>query len=167
LLCSSFLLMACNKATPENYFDIAVLNSNMFVGFAGNGLLRQFDAPPAKMQEANGVPVAMKRREVAAMNIKFTEEAYEKLKSLKETAETKAMLQTSQAMYEYILPVYKKEYVTLAELYDSGAAKEKIEAQAKMIHDKYYTGFNVVYEKLISIGKSYAAAHHIKVNWGV
>jgi hypothetical protein len=154
-------------STPEDYFGIAVLNSNMFVGFAGDGLLRQFDAPSAKMSETNGQPVAMKRSEVAAMNITFTQEAYDKLKGLKETAETKEMLQTSIAMYEYILPVYKKEYKELAALYDSGAPKEKLEAQAKAIHDKYYAGYHMIYEKLIGLGKLYAAKHNIKVNWGV
>ena len=167
IISCSMLLIACKTVSPENYFGLAVLNSNMFVGFAGDGLLRQFDSPSVKMSETNGQPVTMKRLEVADMNIKFTEEAYEKLKGLKETAETKDMLQTAIALYLYILPVYKKEYKTLAELYDNGAPREKIDQQAKMIQDTYYAGYNDIYTRLIAIGKQYAAAHHIKVNWGV
>jgi hypothetical protein len=165
-ICCTVLFTACNTTTPERYFDIAVLNSNMFTGFADDGLLRQFESPSAKMAE-NGEAVAMKRAEVAEQNIQFTEEAFEKLKGLEETAETKEMLQTSVAMFEYVLPVYKNEYKQLAKLYDEGASKEKTAAFAKAIEEKYFTRFKAIYNKLISIGKAYAEKNNIKVNWNV
>jgi hypothetical protein len=64
-----------------------------------------------------------------------------------------------------VLPVYKTEYTKLAKLYDDGAPKEAIVAQAQMIYDKYYPGFQNIYDKLISIGKPYAAKYSIKVQW--
>jgi len=166
LICCAILLTACNTTSPERYFDIAVLNSNMFTGFADDGLLLQFESPSAMMAE-NGTVVAMKRADVAEQNIHFTEEAFEKLKDLKQTTETKEMLQTSIAMFEYILPVYKNEYKQLAKLYDEGASKEKTAAYAKAIREKYVEGFKNIYNKLISIGKVYAEKNNIKVNWNL
>ena len=161
ILCSS-----CNTATPEKYFDVAVLNSNMLVGFASNGFLRQLDAPSSKLDPSTGNTLPVTRKELIGDRIKWLEEGYGKVKDLKETEETKEMLQSSAALYEYILPVYKKEYIELADLYDGNAASDKVEAKAKEINEKYFAGFNSLYDKLINIGKGYAAKHNIKVNWG-
>lgn len=156
--------MSCNTATPENYFDRAVLASNMLGGFA-DGQLRELASPSAKLGD-NGTTVPMKRKEELDQKIKFIEEDFDKLKSLKETKETKEMLKASIAMYEYVLPVFKTEYQQLAKLYDDGAPKQSTEALTKLIHDKYYDHYHELYEKLISIGKLYAEKHSIQVNWG-
>ena len=163
--CCFLLLTACNTASHEKYFDVAVLNSNLLVGFANDGMARELESPSVKMNE-KGQPVAMKRGEVMSSKIQFVEDTFEKLKGLKETEDTKDMLQTSRALYEYVLPVYKTEYVQLARSYDGDAPKEQIHSQLQAIHDKYYQGFNELYTKLIDIGKAYAAKHNIKVNWG-
>ena len=137
LLGSSLLLAACNMATPEKYFDIAVLNSNMSVGFANSGQLRELESPSVKLEEGKTEPVAMKRKEVVEEKVKWLEDAFEKVKALKETEDAKDILQASIALYEYMLPVYKNEYTQLAEAYDKGAPKEQIALQAKAIEDKY------------------------------
>ena len=162
--CCCLFLTACYTAPPGKYFDIAVLNSNMLVGFAGEGMLAQLESPSVKMDGA-GKPVAMKRSEVISTKIQFVEDSFKKVKGLKETGDTRDMLQTSLALYEYVLPVYKREYTQLAMLYDKHASKKLIESQAQAIHDKYYTGYEELYTRLINIGKSYAREHAIKVNW--
>jgi hypothetical protein len=160
-------LSACNMATPENYFDRAVLNTNALVGFAGEGMQRELDQPSAKMVDGDvNHPVPMKRKEIVDNKIRFLEEDLKELKQLKETADTKEMLQTSISLYEYILPVYKNEYQQLAKLYDGIGGLEEIQIASQAIHDKYYSRFDELYKKLIAIGKSYAAKHNIKVNWG-
>lgn len=158
------LFTSCNTATPEEYFGRAVLVSNMFTGFADNGMERELASPSAKM-DANGQAVAMKRAEVVSSRLEVLNEDFEKLKGLKETADTKDILQSSKSLYEFVLPVYKKEYAQLAALYDQDAAKEDIEAQAKAIHDKYFARYEILYNDLISHGKTYATKHNIKVNW--
>jgi hypothetical protein len=123
------MLIACNTANPENYFDLAVLNCNMMMGFAGEGLQRELDQPSVKLAEGSkDQTVAMKRKEVIGNKIKFVENDLQKLQQLKETDDTKDMLQASLALYGYVLPVYKTEYVQLAKLYDEGASKEAIQA---------------------------------------
>lgn len=76
-LCSSLFFTACNNTSPQRYFDIAVLNSNMLTGFADEGQLRQLQSPSAKA-DANGNPVAMKRKEELDQKIVFLEEELEK-----------------------------------------------------------------------------------------
>ena len=164
--CCCLFNIGCKTASSEKYFDLAVLNSNMLVGFANMGQLRELESPSVKLVENSNQPVAMKRNEIIDQKIKFIETNLEKLKELKVTTDTKDMLQTSLALYEFILPVYKMEYGQLARLYDEGASNEKIQMQAQTINDKYYPHFNELYTRLISIGKLYAERNSIKVNWG-
>ncbi|MEI9810085.1 MAG: hypothetical protein WDO16_20680 [Bacteroidota bacterium] len=153
-------------STPENYFDRAVLNTNTLVGFANDGLQRELDQPSMKMVNGDkDHPVQMKRREIMDNKIRFLEEDMGKLNGLKETDDTREMLQTSKALNEYVLAVYKNEYQQLAKLYDDIADKDQVQSLIQSIHDKYYAGFDELYKKLIAIGKSYAEKHSIKVNW--
>jgi len=166
--CSFLLLASCNNATPENYFDEAVLNTNMMMGFASDGFERQLERPSVKLVEGTKDQTApMKRKEVVDNQIHYLDESFAKVKNLKETAETKKMLQASIAVYEYVLPVFKNEYVQLAKLYDDGASKEQIASLSKSIQDKYFPGFKERIDSLIAAGKIYAAEHQIKVNWDV
>lgn len=160
------LFIECSSDSPEKYFNIAVLNTNMFSGFAGNGMYRQLESPSVKLSENSGETVAMKQSEIMKAKIENTEENFKKLKDLKETEDTKDMLESSMALYEFVLPVYKTEYSQLAGLFDEGAPKNQIELLAQSIHDKYYAKYTELYNKLIGIGKSYAQRHDIKVNWG-
>ena len=160
--------VACNTATPENYFDIAVLNTNMMHGFADEGLQRELDNPTVKLVEGSTNQTApMKRQEVIDGKIKFIEPNFEKVKKLKETGDTKDMLQASRALYEYVLPVYRNEYRQLAKLYDDGAPGEQIRSLAQIIHDKYEPGFEKLYTRLIETAKPFASKHNIKVNWDI
>lgn len=161
----SACFLSCNTTTPEKYFDISVLNSNTLLGFAEQGPFREFETPSAKMDE-KGKVAPEKRADHLTVKIQIIEAALAKIESLTETEETKDMLRTSKALHEYVLPVYKNEYVQLAKLYDDGAAKDKIASQTQLIHDKYYSGFKDLYLKLVSIGKAYAAKHSINVRWG-
>jgi hypothetical protein len=167
IICCSCLLTDCNTASPEKYFDIAVLNCNMMMGFANDGMQRELDQPPVKLAEGSkDKTVSLERKEVIDGKIQFLEENLEKLKQLKETADTKELLQASLALHEYVLPVYKTGYLQLAKLYDGEAPKESIHSTVQAIHDKYFFRFDELFNRLTAIGKPYAERHNIKVNWG-
>lgn len=100
----------------------------------------------------------MKRSEVVNDKIKFIEDDFAKLKDLKETANTKDILQNSLALYEYVRPVYKTEYTQLAKLYGSNASKQEIEIQAKPIHGKYHAPFIAHYSNLYKLRKNICRA---------
>ncbi len=160
----SLLFAACNTATPEEYFGIAVLNSNMINDFAGEGQLRQLESPSAVMDE-KGQVVTGKRIDELNTRIQYLDESYKKLKGLKETEDAKSILQNSIALYDLVLPVYKNEYTKLATAYDKGVAKEELQRQAQAIHEKYAAQYETLYKNLIAAGKLYAAKHNIKVTW--
>jgi hypothetical protein len=160
----SILLIACNSLSPEKTFEIAVLNSNMIVGFANDRLLQELESPSVKLVEDNKT-ATMQRSEVIQSKIDFSEDVLKKLKGIKETADTKEMITASTALYNYMLPVYKTEYQQLAKLYDEKASTESIQVQAQAIHDKYYQGFDALYNKLITVGKAFAQQHNITVHW--
>lgn len=168
LLFAAFLSFAsCQSATPEKSFDVAVLNSNLNVGFANDGLWRELESPSAIMGKSKDEIIPMKREAVIADKIKFTEENLEKLKSLGQTDDTKDIVQASLALHNFILPVYKTEYTQLAKAFDGGASKEALTQQGQAIHDKYFPQFETLYKQLLSSGKAYAEKHHIQVRWAM
>ena len=166
LFCSYFLLTGCGDTSPEKYFGIAVLNSNMIVGFANDGFQRELDQPSSRLVEGTKDQTApMKRQDVVNDKIRFLEENLDKLKDLKETPDTKDILQASINLHQFILPVYKNEYQQLAHLYDDGASIDSIRSTASSIHDKYSAGFEERYNTLINSGKLFATKNKITVNW--
>ena len=162
------LFASCDDATPHDYFARAVLNCNLIHGFAGKGLQSQLDSPSVKLTDAKtGAFAPMKRKEVVDDKIASIEQSLAKVKKLKETDDTKDIVQASIALHEYVLPVYRNEYQQLAKLYDDGAAKAQIEALASAIATKYRAGFEALSERLTAAGKPYAARHDIKVVWDI
>lgn len=165
--CYCFLL-SCNSPSPEKYFTTAVLNINLMHGFAGDGLQRQLESPSVKMvgNDPNKTE-PMKRKEIIDTKIQQLEEAFENVNSLKESEDTKGILDASKALYNYVLPVFKNEYTQLAKLYDEGAAAESIQSLSQSISDKHSAKFGELHEKLTEAGKAFATKHNINVQWDV
>ena len=162
------LFASCDNATPHDYFERAVLNCNLIHGFAGKGLQSQLDSPSVKLTDAKtGAFAPMKRKEVVDDKIASIEQSLAKVKKLKETEDTKDIVQASIALHEYVLPLYRNEYQQLAKLYDDGAAKAQIEALASAIATKYRAGYEALSDRLTAAGKPYAARHDIKVVWDI
>ena len=169
-LCAAFccVLASCDDASPKTCFDRAVLNCNMISDFASKGLLRQLESPSVKLTDAKtGATAPMKRKEVIDDKIAFIEESLAKVRKLRQTDDTKDIVQASIALHEYVLPVYRNEYQQLAKLYDDGAAKAEIDGLASAISTKYGPGVAVLFDRLTTAGKAYAAKHDIKVRWDV
>lgn len=158
-------LAACNRPTAGKAFDVAVLNSNMLIGFANGGMERDLESPSVKMGATKDEIIPMQRSEVVQSKLKFVEGNYEKLKGFTQTDDAKDIIQKSLALHELILPVYKNEYMQLAKLYDSNAPKSEVEKLRKTIHDQYFLKFEAAYNALINSGKLYAKEHGIEVRW--
>ena len=169
-LCAAFccVLASCDDASPKTCFDRAVLNCNLIHDFASKGLLRQLGSPSIKLTDARtGASAPMKRKEVIDDKIAFIEQSLERVRKLRQTDDTRDIVQASIALHEYVLPVYRNEYQQLAKLYDDGAAKEPIEALASAITVKYRAGFEALSDRLTTAGKAYASRNDIKVVWDV
>ncbi|WP_143709018.1 hypothetical protein [[Flexibacter] sp. ATCC 35208] len=158
-------LSACSNPTPENYFDTAVLNTNIINDFGSDALTKMLVAQNVKYNGTlpNGPNAAAK---MIDGKVQYIEKTLVKVKDLKETEETKTMLKTSEALFEYVLPVYKNEYKALAKMSDDGGTQEDVLSLGKEINEKYGERFDSLFDVLTAEGKKYAAAHDIKVNWG-
>lgn len=157
-------IFSCGKQSPEKIFSLAVLNTNLLSGFAGNGFVRQLETSSAGMSGNSSEPV-MKSSEVLAGKIKAIEESYEKVKSLPVNDDDKQMIESSLAVYKFVMPVLKNEYSKLAEMYDKGAPQSEISTLTGEIQNKYSGEYQKLYDKMIEYGKDYASKNNIKVNW--
>ena len=162
------LLASCQKATPRDTFNAAVLNTNLMHGFAGEGMRSQLSQAGTKLSGPNfDQEVEMKRMEVVATKLTALEEAFEKLKKLKPDDDSRAMLQAATALYEFVLPVYRNEYRQLAGLYDDKADAAKIQALEQSIQDQYQAKFAALSAALTAAAKPYAEKNQIQVTWDV
>lgn len=164
LLLACWLLVSCNSNTPRQYFERASLNCNLLYGFAGYDLKRDLSTPSEKLVDANTMKMApVSRTEVVKEKLARAEENYQKVKDLGSNAAADEMLKAAAALYEFVIPVYKNEYAQLAALYDANAPAEKIAAAEKSITDKYAAAFEVLYNKVMKSGTSYAEKNGIEV----
>lgn len=165
-ICLAYLINSCNTATPEKYFDVAVLNINTIDGFSDDALIRELKFPSVTLVEGTKDQTRpRKRTEVIVDKIGYVEKNLGDIKNLSETTETKEMIQASRSLHEYVLPVYKTEFTQLAKLYDQSAPQPEIDALIKTIMDKYSAGYLERMNRVISAGKKYASENKINVNW--
>jgi TRAP-type mannitol/chloroaromatic compound transport system substrate-binding protein len=160
------LLSSCNNATPENYFDEAVLNVNLITPFGGQAALYSMAHPSVKLVPGTKDQTApMTRKEIVEDQIQRVEQNLTKIKALPESEATRDMVQASIKLHEFVLPVYKTEYRELAKLYDEGGSQQDRISKAQEIDTKYLAAYKALFSRLIELGKAYAEKHHIKVEW--
>lgn len=155
---------ACTNPTPENYFDKAVLNTNIVNDFGSEPLTKTLISYGVNQ----GTSQDMKNPAETFIDskVQYITKQLKDIKDLKETDETRNMLKTSVALFEYVLPVYKNEYMALAKLSDQGGTQDDILSLGKEIDEKYGVRFDSLYDVLTAEGKKYAAEHNINVKWG-
>jgi hypothetical protein len=160
------LVSSCNNATPENYFDEAVLNVNLITPFGGQAALYAMAHPSVKLVPGTkDQTTSMTRKEIVEDQIQRVEGNLTKIKALPDSEESRDMVQTSIKLHQFVLPVYKTEYRELAKLYDEGGPQQERTSKAQEIDTKYLTGYRALFNRLVELGKAYAEKHHIKVEW--
>lgn len=158
---------ACSE-TPERFFDIAILNTNMINDFASEDLARHIND---ETKEYPDIPSSKKKGDEAAVSLNnkilYLEQSLEKVKKLSASGEEEKEIKAlSQQLYELVIPVYKNEYLTYAKLCDSKGSQSAKDEIIKNIDEKYGTRFEEHFNALMEKGKAYAQEHNIQVNWG-
>jgi len=162
----SLVLASCNNASPEDYFDEAVLNVNLITPFGGLAALNSLAHPSVKLVPGTkDQTMSMTRKEIVEDQIQRVEANLTKIKALPDGEETRDLVQTSIKLHEFVLPVYKTEYRQLAKLYDEGGSQQERMATAREIDAQYLAGYQALFSRLVELGKAYAEKHHIKVEW--
>lgn len=158
---------ACSE-TPERFFDIAILNTNMINDFASEDLARHIND---ETKEYPDIPSSKKKGDEAAVSLNnkilYLEQSLEKVKKLSASGEEEKEIKAlSQQLYELVIPVYKNEYLTYAKLCDSKGSQSAKDDIIKNIDEKYGARFEEHFNALMEKGKVYAQKHNIQVNWG-
>lgn len=152
--------------TPDEFFGIAVLNSNLINEFATPGLGKRIQDQTVEFAD---IPSSKKKGDEAFKNVQNTilglEQALQKVKDLPDTKSTKEIKGEAIALYEYVIPVYKNEYSAYAKLCDTKGPQDQKDIILKSIEGKYAASFEEKYSSFLQKGKVYAKENNLNVQW--
>lgn len=163
-----FVLQSCKmENTPEEYFDITSLNTNLFMEFGARDFKRMGEAKSASQlmayDERGTFPAKSYEDHILRFKIPFINQAIEKIKDLKPTEETTPMINASLDLFNYVKERYQTDYVKIARLMDSKAPKEEVEKAVFEMETVTFATFDQKYKKLWDLALPYAKEHGIEV----
>lgn len=163
-----FVLQSCKmENTPEEYFDITSLNTNLFMEFGSRDFKRMGEAKSASQlmayDERGTFPAKSYEDHILRFKIPFINQAIEKIKDLKPTEETTPMINASLDLFNYVKERYQTDYVKIARLMDSKAPKEEVEKAVFEMETVTFATFDQKYKKLWDLALPYAKEHGIEV----
>jgi len=167
-LCVVILFLSSCSESPENFFDITILNTNVINDFASPNLAHSIEA---EAKEFPDIPSSKKKGDEAATmvnyKILYVEQSLDKVKKLSASGdEEKELQELSTRLYELVIPVYKNEYMAFAKLCDAKGSQSSKDALIEEINKKYGASFEQNFNLLNEKGKAFAAKHNIQVTWG-
>lgn len=91
------------------------------------------------------------------------EKDIQKVKDLKPTEDTKAMIAASLQVYNFAKQKYETDYIEIAKLIDQQAPKGEIEILMEQFDHENLPKLDSLHEKLMTIAMAYAEDNGIKV----
>lgn len=165
LLTGLLFLTACTESA-DRFFGVAVLNTNILREFGTPTFARRLDD---QTKEFPGVPASKKNGDEAQKSITneilFIEKNIKDISSLSESGVKKEIKQQSLELFQFVLPVYKNEYMAYAKLCDAKAPQEQKDLIIKGIDEKYNEEFEKKYIGLLEKGKAFAKDNNLNVKW--
>jgi hypothetical protein len=166
LLITSTLASCTMPISADKFFGIAVLNTNLINTFATPQAAKRIQDQTIEFED---MPSSKKKGDEARKNVETTvltlEQALEKVKELPDSESTQEIKNEAVALYEYVLPVYKNEYMAYAKLCDAKGPQDQKDAIIQTINDKYAASFERMYSSFLVKGKAFADANNLNVNW--
>jgi hypothetical protein len=165
-LSACFFLQSC--AEPANkFFDITVLNTNTITDFGTPSLAKHINDETIEFAD---IPSSKKKGNEAITyvqnNILYMEKSLKDIKALSADDDSRKVIkERSLVLYEFVIPVYKNEYIAYAKLCDSKAPQAQKDEIIARIEKMYTAGFEKRYDALLSVGKVFGAENKINVNW--
>lgn len=163
------LFTSCNFDGASSYFGKTALNTNLLSGFGSEDFKHLIGSKEANQlviydAEYNWVLQDKIVPSLETSTIPSIEKAIEDVKSLKETSDTKEMIERSLALYNYALEKHKNEYIEFGKLVDSGASKIDIELTMLNFDQQYLEEFWELHTSLMDVAIPYAEANGIEVS---
>lgn len=162
------VLQSCKmENTPEEYFDISALNTNLFMEFGakdfermeqnkGGNQLMAFD-------EKSTFPAKSYEDHILRFKVPYLKQSIKKIEDLKPTEETTPMINASLDLFKFVEARYEKDYVKIAQLMDQKASKETIDKAIAEMEAANFPAFEAKYQKLWDLALPYAKDHGIEV----
>lgn len=150
--------------TPTQYFDIAALNCNMISGFANKDIDHYLTYKPSVYNpDTKKTDTITFKENIQKYFLTNVEANYAKVKSLKVTDDAKPMIENSLALYEYVLPKYKNDFMAIAQMKDDNKPKSDIDNAIAEFVNKYGEEFSKKYGTFLDIALAYAKKNNIDV----
>lgn len=171
-LSGTLLFSSCVAESPDKFFGITVLNTNMISDFGTPRLAKSIEDQtkeypdiPSSKKEGNEAQKMIENKYLYVEKVIKDIKGLSDLQPLTDKEDTKEIKALSLSVFEMVLPVYKNEYMTLAKLCDTKAPQEQKDEIIKTIAEKYNPAFEEKFELLMEKGKAYASKHNLNVNW--
>ena len=166
LVISSLSMQSCAEPA-DKFFSTAILNTNTITDFATPALAKHIEDETTEFPD---VPSSKKKGDEAVTmvqnNILYMEKSLNDIKALNANSDDRKVIkEKSIALYEFVIPVYKKEYTNYAKLCDSKADQAQKDALANSIEQKYAAKFETMYTDLMNAGKAFAKENDLNVDW--
>lgn len=160
----SIFMVSCQSETPQQFFDQAILNTNLLGDFEpfrfGKSLEETANA-------SSGQNPGTDAQQVVDIKIQTIERALEKIKDLDANdEERKSIKETSIALFEAALPVYQNEYKQYAKLCDEKSTSEDKDKLLQKVNESDLPKIDQLMETIYQKGKVFAEKNQLNVHWG-
>lgn len=95
--------------------------------------------------------------------IERVEENYKKIKNLTVTDDSKAMIEGSISLHEFVLDKFKTDYLAIAQMKDENKRAEEIEKAIADFDQKYTPVYQEKYKTFLDIALAFAKRNDIPV----
>ncbi|MBF4516853.1 hypothetical protein IRZ71_10875 [Flavobacterium sp. ANB] len=163
------VLQSCKmENTPEEYFDISALNTNLFMEFGSKDFERMEQNKNGNQlmafDEKSTFPAKSYEDHILRFKVPYLKQSIKKIEDLKPTDETTPMINASLDLFKFVEDKYEKDYVKIAKLMDQKASKETIDKAIAEMEAANFPVFEEKYKKLWDLALPYAKDHGIEVN---
>lgn len=167
VIAAATVFFSCNLNTsPDKFFGVAVLNTNTITDFGTDRLAKYIQLETKEFADR---PETKKKGDEAVTfvnnKVLYMEKVLKDIKDLPENDDTKEIKNLSLSIYEYVIPVYKNEYMAYAKLCDAKGSEEQKQQIIQDVEKKYVPAFEEKFSLLLDKGKAYAQKHDLNVKW--
>ena len=157
LFCIVLCLVSCNRVSPEKYIAATTLNSNQVAVAYGPMFFQELMELKAK----NRLPDETAVDYVNTRAIQPVTETLERLNSLPETAETKALIDAAREVMRYGTQVFERDYRDIAGLIDTGSTQAEIDAAIDRMYANTADSMQQKFDHLDQVALAYAKEHDV------
>lgn len=161
-------LQSCKmENTPEEYFDISALNTNLFMDFGSKDFATMKQNKDANQliafDEKGTFPAKSYEDHILRFKVSYLKQSIKKIEDLKPTDETKPMIDASLDLFNFVKNKYETDYIKIARLMDTKAPQETIDKAIAEMEASSFPVFEAKYKKLWDLALPYAKDHGIDV----